>query len=75
MDISPILTFSWMEPVYYKRHDSHFPSDSQESLGYFVGFSEHVGHLMTFKIWNKDTNKILDRSAVRSALTSDTPNF
>ena len=75
MDISPILAFSWMEPVYYKQHDTAFPSDSPESLGYFVGFSEHVGHLMTFKIWNKDTNKVLDRSVVCSALHLDTPNF
>ena len=75
MDISPLLTFSWMKPVYYKHLDSNFSSDSLESLGYFVGFSEHVGHLMTFKIWNRDTNKILDRSAVWSALQSDTTNF
>ena len=69
-DISPpILSFHWLEPVYFKTHDTSFLSQSPEIMGYFVGFSDNVGHLMTYKIWNKATNKILDRSAVRSAKT------
>ena len=70
-DISPILAFQWLEPVYFKTHDTSFPSESPEIMGYFVGFSENVGHMMTYKIWNKSTNKILDRSAVRSAKTQN----
>ena len=63
-DISPLLTFHWMEPVYYKVDNSAFPS---ESYGYWVGVAEHVGAEMTYNIWSKDTGKILHRSAVRSA--------
>jgi hypothetical protein len=67
-DISPFMTFQWMEPVYYKLDDSAFPSSSKEAFGYWVGIAEHVGHAMTYKIWNKLTNKILHRSVVRTAL-------
>ena len=66
-DISPIFSFEWLEPVYFKANDSSFPKDSPEKFGYFVAFSENVGHSMTYKIWNKETNKIIDRSVVRSA--------
>ena len=70
-DISPILSFQWLEPIYYfKTHNTSFPSESPETMGYFVGFSNNVGHIMvTYKIWNKKNNKILNRSAVRSAKT------
>jgi len=63
-----------MEPVYYKIDDSSFPSGSGEEFGYWVGFAEHVGHNMTYRIWNQRTGKILDRSAVRSARDNN-PNM
>ena len=66
-DISALLSFSWLEPVYYKIDDVSFPSESPEGLGYWVGIAEHVGHALTYKIWSKKTGKILHRSAVRSA--------
>ena len=74
-DISALLPFRWLEPVYYKAQDSSFPSESPEYFGYWVGISEHVGHAMTFKIWNKTTDKIVERSAVRTALDADTYNL
>jgi hypothetical protein len=46
-DISPLLSFRWWEPVYFKLDDASFPSDSRERRGRFVGISEHVGHAMT----------------------------
>ena len=67
-DISPLLRFRFMEPVYYKLDDSSFPSESREKRGYFVGFAEHVGHYMTIKVLTDDTAKIIYRSSVRSAL-------
>jgi hypothetical protein len=36
-----------------------------------VGFSEHTGHALTYKVLTSDTSKILYRSEVRSA-SSDT---
>ena len=67
-DISPLLQFSWYEPVYFHIHTTHFPSDSTEALGYWIGVAEHVGHRMTYKIWNRSTNRVVHRSAVRSAV-------
>ena len=66
-DISALLSFSWLEPVYYKIDDTSFPSESPEGLGYWVGVAEHVEHALTYKIWSKTSGKILHRSAVRSA--------
>ena len=66
-DISPLLRFSFYQPVYYKRDDSSFPSDTTEEHGRFVGTSENLGHDMTFKILTSDTNKVLHRSNVRPA--------
>jgi hypothetical protein len=73
-DISALLTFQWMEPVYYKLNDSAFPSESTEALGYWVGVAEHVGHSMTYNIWNKLTGTIIHRSSVRTALDPHTQN-
>ena len=74
-DISPLLRFRWWEPIYYKLDDSSFPSDTREGLGRYVGIAENVGHLMTFKILTDDTQKIIYRSSVRSALDSYAPNL
>jgi hypothetical protein len=38
-DISPLLSFRWWEPVYFKLDDASFPSDSRERRGRFVGIS------------------------------------
>ena len=73
-DISPLLRFSFWEPVYYKIDDSDFPSDSTEARGRWVGVAEHVGHMMTYKILTDDTRKIIYRSNVRSALTKEDQN-
>ena len=40
-----------------------------------MGIAEHVGHSMTFKVWNKKANKILDRSTIRTALDPKTRNL
>jgi hypothetical protein len=73
-DISIILRFGWWEPVYYKLDDSDFPSESPELPGRMVGFSETVGHAMTYKILTGDTQKIIHRANVRTALDPDAPN-
>jgi hypothetical protein len=64
------LQFQWYGPVYYKVDDSDFPSDSREKRGQWVGIAEHVGHAMTFKVLTDDTNKIVCRSNIRSAIVS-----
>src|SRR5687768_1440718 len=42
--------------------------------GHFVGIAEHVGHPMTYKILMDDTQKVISRSNIRSALDPTAPN-
>ena len=64
--------------VYFKRDETSasrgggFPSQSNEDAGRFVGFSEDVGHTMTYKVLTDDTNKIIYRSRIK--LSSLMPN-
>ena len=72
-DISIVLLFTFYQPVFYATYDQHFPSESEERAGYWVGFGEHCGDAMTHKILDHDTQKIIYRSAVRPKKSS-TPN-
>ena len=69
-DISIILLFTYYRPVFYATYDQHFPSESEERAGYWVGFGEHCGDAMTHKILDHDTQKIIYRSAVRPKKSS-----
>jgi hypothetical protein len=73
-DISPLLSFQWWEPVYFKLDGASFPSDLRERCGCFVGISEHVGHAMTYMILTNDTQKIIHRSTVQTALDPLSPS-
>jgi hypothetical protein len=69
-DISMITRFKFWDDVYVKRDESQgkcFPSESNEIKAKFVGFSESVGHSMTYKVLTVDTNKILYRSRIKLA--------
>ena len=72
-DIYIILLFTFYQPVFYATYDQHFPSESEERAGYWVGFGEHCGDAMTHKPLDHDTQKIIYRSAVRPKKSS-TPN-
>ena len=69
-DISIILLITFYQPVFYATYDQHFPSESEERAGYWVGFGEHCGDAMTHKILDHDTQKIIYRSAVRPKKSS-----
>ena len=75
-DISFLLHFSFYEPVYYRidssEPDLNFPSSSNEKKGYWVGFADNQGDSLTWRILTEDTQKIIIRSGVRSALRSTT---
>ena len=75
-DISFLLHFSFYEPVYYKidssEPDLNFPSSSNEKKGYWVGFADNQGDSLTWRILTEDTQKIIIRSGVRSALRTAT---
>ena len=72
-EISIIQLFTFYQPVFYATYDQHFPSESEERAGYWVGFGEHCGDAMTHEILDLDTQKIIYRSAVRPKKSS-TPN-
>ena len=69
-DISIILLFTFYQPMFYTTYDQHFPSESEERAGYWVGFGEHCRDAMTHKILDHDTQKIIYRSAVRPKKSS-----
>ena len=53
LDISMIYHSKFWVKVYISKTEDtgkNFPSESNEILGQFVGFSKDVGHMMTFKI-------------------------
>lgn len=69
-DISMIYCFCFWDEIYFRREDTcgkNFPSLSNEEKGRFFGFSEHVGHGMTYKVLTDDTSKVIFRSRIRLA--------
>ena len=58
--------------MFYATYDQHFPSESEERAGYWVGFGEHCADAMTHKILDHDTQKFIYRSAVRPKKSSTT---
>ena len=75
-DVSFMLHFSFYEPAYYRidssEPDLSFPSSSNEKKGYWVGFADNQGDSLTWRILTEDTQKIIIRSGVRSALRTTT---
>jgi hypothetical protein len=74
-DISPMLYFSFYEPVYHLVDETTFPSESKELRGRWVGVSENVGHFMTYKILMDDTRRIIHHSNIRSATDPNARNL
>jgi len=68
-DISMLLYIYFWQPVYSRHEESTgFSSESRESCGHFVGFAEHVGHTMTFKVPADNFQKVLFCSVICSAM-------
>jgi hypothetical protein len=64
-DIFHILMFYWFEPALYLYPVSKF-SELTEKPGYFVGFADNIGDVLSFKMMNHDLTTIVHRSIVRS---------
>ena len=72
-DVSIIYAMTYRTRVYFKAHPDKVTVEKiDERPGFFVGFSEGVGHSGTYKILTEDTTQIIYRSRVRVA--SDLPN-
>ena len=81
-DISEFFQFEFWEPVYFATGESlsyaghvSFPSSANEEKGRFVGLADGVGDKFTYKVLTDDTNKIIYRSAIRSARDPTTANL
>ena len=72
-DISIMLLYTFYQPVFYATHDQHFPSESEERAGFWVGFAEHCGDSLTHMVLHADSMKIICRSTVRPR-TPKNPN-
>jgi hypothetical protein len=60
--------FYWFESVLYLHPVSKFHfTETTETSGYFVGFADNLGDLLTFKILKNDLVTVLHRSVVRYA--------
>ena len=74
--VSFMLHFSFYEPFYYRidssEPDLNFSSSSNETKGYWVGFDDNQGDHLTWRILTEDTQKIIIRSSIRSALRTTT---
>ena len=69
-DISAILYFEFWEPVYYVNPVSvtgKFPND-KEKLGKWMGVANDYGDGLAYWILTDDTEELIVRSLVRSAM-------
>jgi hypothetical protein len=66
-DISHILMFYWFEPVLYLDPITKFP-ETTEKPGNVVGFANHIGDVLTFKVLKSDLTTLIQRCVVRSAV-------
>jgi len=68
-DISVMMKFVFWEICYIANYQepgsSSFPSESNEIAVRMIGFSESVGHSVTYKVWNEETQQVLIRSGLR----------
>ena len=56
-DIIIMLLYTFDQPVFDASHDQHFPSESEECAGFWVGFAEHCGDSLTHMVLDGDTSK------------------
>ena len=60
-DISKFLHFQFYEKVYYLDYQEVYP-DTKEKPGYWVGITDNVGDILTYKILTDHTQQVLHRS-------------
>jgi hypothetical protein len=59
-DISHIVMFYWFEPVLYLDPVVKFPETTEKNKpGFFIGFVDNVGDVLTLKILKNDLIAVL----------------
>jgi hypothetical protein len=75
-DVFPLLQLHWWEPVFYQS-DALRPSESREQRGTWVGVAKTQGDILAacLLVLTDDTQQVIARSNVRSALDPNHPNL
>jgi hypothetical protein len=73
-DSSPWMAFHWWEPVYFTDRSVSFP-ETKEKFGRIIGVAQNQGDLMTWNIWDAESEIMVIRSEVRTARTTVLPNL
>ena len=61
-DICILTQFHFWQPIYFAINESApFPDTSNEKLGVFAGFADHVGNACTFQVVDAETGLVLPR--------------
>jgi hypothetical protein len=71
VDISILCRFHFCQPAYFKLDVSSFPFESKEGFGHVVGFSEHCGHALTYKVLTSESEVIIYHSLLHPAAPDD----
>ena len=72
-DISALVQFCFFQPIYYLDRTQPFPQ-SKELLSRFLGLAKSMGDALTYYVLT-DTNTVIARSGVRSALDTKNVNY
>ena len=55
LDVKAITIYKFWEKIYYAHVNPEFPYDSIEALGRSIGVVDHVGHALTYKVFQTKT--------------------
>ena len=70
-DISAFMMYTFYEPVYYVDPSSDGYPDTKEKLGHWCGPPESCGDALTSWVLTLDTNELIARSVLRSAVPAE----
>ena len=70
-DASPVLSYTWWQPVYYLDDDGEFPSQSREKRGKWCGVAQNIGDTLTYWVLTDDTEQLVSRSVLRPVTEED----
>ena len=66
--MNAIIHIDWYMLTYYQHEDNSYPLEPTKQFGHFVGISEHIGHTLMYKLRTENSQKIIYRSMICSAI-------
>ena len=58
-DISILMMYTFYQSVYFASHNQSFPSTHEEKHAFWVGFGGHAGDVITHKLLDSSSNKVI----------------